>query len=244
MTTWVVLGASSSVARAFARAAAAAGHDLVLAGRDGEDLGRSAADLSVRFACAADVVPFDATDYHGHAAFAERIGRIEGEIAVALFFGVMHPQACVDADVALARRTIAVNYLGAVSVLAHLAPVLEARRGGRIVAVGSMAGVRGRLSNYVYGSAKAGLAAYLQGLRARLWRAGVPVTTVVAGFLDTAMTFGLPGMFLVATPEAAAARILAAAERGREVVYVPGFWRWIALALRLVPERLFKRLAI
>ncbi|HEX2114477.1 MAG TPA: SDR family NAD(P)-dependent oxidoreductase, partial [Alphaproteobacteria bacterium] len=108
----------------------------------------------------------------------------------------------------------------------------------------SVAGDRGRIKNYVYGSAKAGLSAYLQGLRARLFRSGVTVTTVKPGFVDTAMTFGLPGMFLVASPESVARACLAAARRGREEVYVPFFWWGIMTIIRNIPERIFKRLSI
>jgi len=156
----------------------------------------------------------------------------------------MPTQAEIDADPGLAIDTIAVNYAGAVSVLAHLAPLLEARGRGSVVALSSVAGDRGRLKNYVYGSAKAGLNAYLQGLRARLYRRGVTVTTVKPGFLDTAMSFGHPGMFLVASPEECAKSCLRHAARGTEIVYFPAFWRVIMTIIGAIPERIFKRLDI
>jgi len=121
---------------------------------------------------------------------------------------------------------------------------LEAQRQGRVVALASVAGDRGRIKNYVYGSAKAGLATYLQGLRARLFRAGVSVTTVKPGFVDTAMTFGLPGMFLVADPADIARSCLKAAERGKDVIYAPFFWWAIMTIIRHIPERIFKRLGV
>jgi len=244
MAQWLVLGASSAIARAFARAVADTGDDLVLAGRDRDDLARSAADLRLRHGVAAETLAFDATAFESHADFAARVAALAPEADVFLAFGALYPQAALEADAALARRVIAVNYLGAVSVLTHLAPAMETRGRGRIVVMGSVAGDRGRPSNYVYGSAKAGLHTYLQGLRARLFRAGVSVTTVKAGFVDTAMTFGLPGMFLVAAPEAAAKAILRAAIAGRAVVYVPWFWRWIMLIIRAIPEPIFKRLPL
>ncbi|MBI3513387.1 MAG: SDR family NAD(P)-dependent oxidoreductase [Proteobacteria bacterium] len=196
--TWLVLGASSSVARAFARLVAESGAAVLLAGRDHDDLGRSAADLT----------------------------------------------AAMEADPALATATIEATYTGAVGVLLGLAPLLEAGRRGHVVVLGSVAGDRGRLKNYVYGSAKAGLAVFTAGLRNRLFRSGVLVTTVKPGFLDTAMTWGLPGMFLVASPEAAARACLNAALKGREVIYTPAFWALIMLIIRLIPERIFKRLSI
>jgi short-subunit dehydrogenase len=243
---WLILGASSAVARAFARAVAAEGGALLLAGRDLEDIERSAADLRARGA-RADVLPFDAADFAGHAAFAQRCAAARGDggrLNVFLAFGAMPDQAAIDARPLLVVDTVTANFTGAASVLTHLAPILEAQGSGRVIALTSVAGDRGRLKNYVYGAAKAGLNAYLQGLRARLFRAGVSVTTVKAGFLDTAMTFGLPGMFLVASPEACAAACLRHAAKGREVVYFPVFWFGIMTIIRAIPERIFKRLSI
>lgn len=243
--TWVVLGASSAIARAFARAAAAGGAAVILAGRDQADLEATAADLRLRHGVAATVQDFDALDFAQHGAFAEAIaGSVDGPLGIFLAFGVMPTQAAINADRALALATIDANLTGAVSVLQAFAPLLEARGSGHVVALSSVAGDRGRPKNYVYGAAKAGLSAYLQGLRARLHRAGVGVVTVKPGFVDTAMTFGLPGLFLVAPPEAVAAAALAAARKGREVIYTPFFWRWIMLIIRLIPERIFKRLDI
>lgn len=248
---WLVLGASSAIARAFARAAAEQGADILLAGRDLADLQASAADLKVRYAVEAEVLSFDAEDIDSHSIFAAAIeaatGGPEGggtELNIFLAFGTMPSQAEIDRDFALAERTVRANYLGAMSVLQALAPLLESKGRGRVVALSSVAGDRGRIKNYVYGSAKAGLNAYLQGLRARLFRAGVFVTTVKPGFVDTAMTFGLPGMFLVASPQAVAARALKAALAGREEVYAPAFWWAIMTIIRNIPERIFKRLGI
>jgi short-subunit dehydrogenase len=244
---WLILGASSSIARAFARLVAREGEALLLAGRDLDDLERSAADLRARGAASAEVLPFDATDYGAHAAFVERCRTAAGaerRLNIFLAFGAMPGQAEIDADPALVIDTIAANFTGAASVLQRLAPILEAQRGGQVVALTSVAGDRGRLKNYVYGSAKAGLNAYLQGLRARLYRAGVTVTTVKAGFLDTAMTFGLPGLFLLAPPEACAAACRRHAAKGRETVYFPFFWWGIMAIIRAIPERIFKRLSI
>lgn len=244
--TWLVLGASSAIARAFARVAAAEGADVILAGRDRDDLDKSAADVALRSGRRATVLAFDALDYAGHAALMQRV-RDEagaGTLNVFVAFGTMPSQAEIDQDFRLAARTIESNYLGAVSVLQAAAPILEAQKRGAVVALSSVAGDRGRIKNYVYGSAKAGLSAYLQGLRARLFRSGVSVTTVKPGFVDTAMTFGLPGMFLVASPEAVARACLAAARKGREEIYFPFFWWGIMTIIRNIPERIFKRLSI
>jgi len=131
-----------------------------------------------------------------------------------------------------------------VSILSRLARRLVGAGGGAIVVLSSVAGDRGRPSNYVYGSSKAGLNAYLQGLRARLAPHGVSVTTVKPGFLDTAMTFGLPGMFLVASPEACARACLSYAAKGREIAYFPIFWWLIMAVIKAIPERVFKKLKL
>lgn len=244
-TTWLILGASSSVARALAGLAAARGCHILLAGRDMEDLERTASDLQIRHGVTAEAVRFDATDYDRHAAFAAQCGaKSKGRLNIFLSFGIMPEQSDIDRDFDLARRTIEANYLGAVSILSRLAPILETRAVGSIVVLGSVAGDRGRRKNYVYGSAKAGLHTYLQGLRARLSDAGVSVTTVKPGFLDTAMTWGLPGMFLVASPEACAQACLNYAEKGAEIRYFPWFWWGIMTIIKSIPERVFKKLSI
>jgi len=120
----------------------------------------------------------------------------------------------------------------------------RAARGGFIVAVSSVAGDVGRQSNYLYGAAKGGLNVYLQGLRNRLFASGVRVVTIKPGFVDTPMIYGRPGLFLVARPEGVGERIAAAALRGPEVLYVPAFWRFVMLALRLLPDGLRKRLRL
>jgi decaprenylphospho-beta-D-erythro-pentofuranosid-2-ulose 2-reductase len=244
--TWLVLGASLSIARAFARLVAEAGASVLLAGRDHDDLARSAADLTARHGVAAAVLDFDARDSASIARVVEhcRAAVPRGALDVFLAFGSMPEQSALEADPALAAATIATNLTGAVELLLGLAPLLEDGKRGHVVVLGSVAGDRGRLKNYVYGAAKAGLATFAAGLRNRLFRSGVLVTTVKPGFIDTAMTWGLPGLFLVAAPETAARACLAAALKGREIVYVPRFWALIMLIIRLIPERIFKRLSI
>jgi decaprenylphospho-beta-D-erythro-pentofuranosid-2-ulose 2-reductase len=239
---WLVLGASSSVARAFARVVAEAGADLILAGRDIADLDRIAADARIRGGGRVDVRAFDAIDRAGHEAFVAELPRRPFNVFLA--FGLLLPQDAVDRDPALAQQVIAVNYLGAVSVLSRLAPRMANEGRGAIVVLSSVAGDRGRPSNYVYGSAKAGLNAYLQGLRASYAAKGISITTVKPGFMDTSMTYGMPGMFLVASPEACARACLGFAAKGRDVAYFPAFWWLIMAIIRAIPERIFKRLRL
>ena len=242
--TWLVLGGSSAIARAFARVAANDGADLLLAGRDRDDLDLTAADLRIRTQRRVEVIDFDAADFAGHAATIARAREFAGDgtLNVFLAFGYMPPQAEINANRELARRVVDINYTAVVSLLQEAAPVFEAQKRGSIVVVGSVAGDRGRPRNYVYGSAKAGVAAFLQGYRGRMFRAGVGVTTVKPGVIDTAMTWGLPGVRGGAPPEVVARDCLAAAKKKREVIYTPWPWRYIMAIVKAIPERVFKRL--
>ncbi|MFV2002586.1 MAG: SDR family NAD(P)-dependent oxidoreductase, partial [Paracoccaceae bacterium] len=121
---------------------------------------------------------------------------------------------------------------------------MEARGSGSVVGIGSVAGDRGRVGNYIYGAAKAGFHTCLSGLRVRLARAGVHVLLVKPGFVDTAMTWGLDGMFLVATPQKVAADIMRAVDKRKNVIYTPFFWRYIMLIIRSIPEAVFKKLSV
>ena len=263
MTTNVlILGATSAIARAVADRLAAQGCRLVIAARETEELDRLAADL--RFRHRAEVTPlrFDALDFDAHPAFMEAAaghlgGRLDG---VVLCHGAMAEQAEAQTDFALARRMIDTNYTSAVSVLNLAAERLEsppstptpspqpdAQSGGFqrfLCVISSVAGDRGRPSNYIYGSTKAALDAYLEGLRARLFKAGVAVTTVKPGFVDTAMTWGLPGMFLVAKPQMVARDMDRAIKKGSAVVYTPWFWRIIMAIIRAIPRPVFNRMKL
>ena len=243
--TWLVLGGSSAIANAFAHEAAAAGHAILLAGRDPDDLKRSAADIAIRHGVKAEALAFDAVDYDGHPDFmAACRQKADGTLNLLLAFALMPEQSDMEQDFALARKAIEATYLGAASILSAAAPVFEEQKAGHVVVIGSVAGDRGRIKNYIYGSAKAGLHAFVQGLRARLSRSGVSVTTIKPGFVDTAMTWGQPGLFLVASPEDCARACLRHADAGAEVRYVPWFWWGIMTIIKSIPERIFKRLSI
>ena len=244
--TWLILGASSTIARAFAHAAAAANANIVLAGRDVQDLELTAADLRIRFDQRVDVVEFDARNRATHEPALERARTFAGPSTLNLFlaFAVMPSQAEIDADPRLVRDVVATNLTSAIEILQRAAVLFEEQRRGRVVVVGSVAGDRGRLRNYVYGASKAGLHAYVQGLRARLFRAGVTVTTIKPGPVDTALTFGSDRLPLLADPKLVGAACLKAALSGREVAYVPAPWRLIMAVLRAIPEKFFKKLNI
>jgi decaprenylphospho-beta-D-erythro-pentofuranosid-2-ulose 2-reductase len=242
----VILGATSAIARALAVEYARDGHKLILAARDDAHAAAIAADLKVRFGADAVPVHFDASAFDQHAqVFDEILGHAQDRLAgVIVCFGYMESQARAQAQAAVARRTLDVNLTAAVCMLERFAQALEESQSGFIAAVSSVAGDRGRQSNYIYGAAKAGLSVYLQGLRNRLHGAGVAVITIKPGFIDTQMTFGLPGLFLVASPEKAARAIVRGIRRQQSVVYVPFFWRYIMAAIKAVPEWQFKRMKL
>ncbi|WP_343079788.1 SDR family NAD(P)-dependent oxidoreductase [Ostreiculturibacter nitratireducens] len=242
--TWIILGASSAMARALARQLSEEGAAVLLAGRDMADLEATAADCRNRGALLAEAVAFDAREPKGFEAIIARMEAEEGTLNAAVFAGSMPAQDKIDEDPSLIAGLVEDNFVGPARFLQMLAPLIEARGGGTVVGVGSVAGDRGRIGNYVYGAAKAAFHTYLSGLRNRLTRAGGHVVTVKPGFVDTAMTWGLPGLFLVAPPEAVAEDILKAVRKKRNVIYTPFFWRYIMLIIRHIPEPIFKKMKI
>lgn len=242
----LVLGATSGIGRHVAAAFARRGYALYVTGRDLDEAGRVASDLALRYDVHTIPDAFDARDTRTHGDFFRRVidatdGRLAGVVAAFGLLGDHEASArCFDA----ARAVIDVNFTGAVSILTLAADHLAVQRSGFVAAITSVAGDRGRQSNYVYGAAKGALSLYLQGLRNRLFHSGVRVVTIKPGFVDTGMTYGLPGVSRAWSPAAAGEAVARAVERGRDVAYVPWFWRWIMLLIRLVPERIFKRLRL
>jgi decaprenylphospho-beta-D-erythro-pentofuranosid-2-ulose 2-reductase len=238
----LVVGATSAIGRAVARRWAAAGNDLVLAARDLEELRIEAGNISMRSTVKVETARFDALDFGSHGEMFAAAERLAGGLdVIVVCHGYMVPQAEAARDPEESRRVIDVNFTSAVSVLNRAADYFEGRKRGLIVAITSVAGDRGRQSNYIYGSAKAGLQTYLQGLRHCLAKSKVKVVDVRPGFVDTGMTWGLPGVFLAASPERVARDVFRAARRGRSVVYTPWFWRWIMAIIRRVPQFVFHR---
>ncbi len=242
--TWIIVGATSTIARAFARQAAARGDSVLLTGRDMAELEKIASDCRFRGAPLAEAIAFDARDAKTFAPIVARAEAIDGTISAAVFVGSMPDQAEIDADPGLVDGTITDSFTGPARLLTTLAPVLEARGAGTIAGVGSVAGDRGRLGNYVYGASKAGFHAYLSGLRNRLGRSGVHVITVKPGTVDTAMTWGMEKLPFVAPPEKIAGDILRAADKKKDIIYTPIIWWPIMKIIRAIPERVFKKMEI
>jgi short-subunit dehydrogenase len=238
----VILGSTSAIARATATALARAGFRLLLAAKEREENETLAADLRVRGGGEVWTLPLQATDFNSHPAFVARCIELLGDDleGVVLCFGNMPPQELAQRDWPAARSIIDVNYAAAVSLLERFAAHLEARRRGWLCGVTSVAGDRGRLSNYIYGSAKAAFRVYLEGLRNRLWHSGVHVVTVKSGPVDTPMTYGMDKLPFLAQPKTVGELIFKAIMKRKNVVYTPPIWRWVILAIRHVPEWKFK----
>jgi decaprenylphospho-beta-D-erythro-pentofuranosid-2-ulose 2-reductase len=241
----LILGATSAIAQAVGREAAARGDALFLVGRHAERLAAVADDLRARGAGAVQTLAADLTDRARHRELLSAATAALGGLEVVLVaHGVLTDQAAAQADPDVLRHDFDVNFLSAAELLTLAANQLEAQRRGHLLVLGSVAGDRGRQSNYVYGSAKAALEAFLSGLRNRLHASGVRVTTVKPGFVDTPMTARLPKNALFARPDAVGRAIYRILERPRDVVYVPAFWRMVMLVVRAVPESIFKRLKL
>ena len=241
--TWVILGATSSMAKAFTRLLAERGAGLILAGRDMDDLAVCAADATARGAAFSQAIAIDMRDEQSFAPVIARLTSEDGTLNAAVFTGSMPPQDVIDADTSMIAGVIADSHVGPATFLQAIAPHLEARGSGTIVGIGSVAGDRGRLGNYVYGSSKAGFDVYLSGLRNRLGRKGVHVVTVKPGMVDTAMTWDMDKLMFPGTPESVAADIAKAVYKKRNTVYSPGIWRYVMFVIRHIPEPIFKKLS-
>ncbi|MDX1334168.1 MAG: SDR family oxidoreductase [Gammaproteobacteria bacterium] len=246
MADWVlILGGTSAIARATAQALAKRRYNLILAGRDSDELERIASDIAIRHEVSTRCQKLDIHELSGHRHFAQvLLGPEERLAGVVCAIGYLGDQEHAFTDADEAERIIATNYTGPVILINEVAALLSKQQQGFIIGIGSVAGDRGRQSNFIYGSAKGGFNLYLQGLRNRLFRDNVQVLTVKPGFVDTAMTFGMDGMFLVAQPEDIGDGIIRAMEKKKDTIYLPFFWRYIMLIIRSIPEQLFKRLSL
>jgi short-subunit dehydrogenase len=239
----LILGARSDIGKAVAHKFAALGHPVQLAARDAASLEADKTDMELRYRVAVSLHDFDALALDTHDAFVAALPELP-RIAVCAV-GLMGEQSENERVVAAAARVMRSNFEGPASILATLANGFEERGSGTIVGISSVAGDRGRATNYVYGSAKAGFTAFLSGLRNRLAKTGVHVVTVLPGFVATQMTEGmdLPAK-LTAEPSEVAEAIARAVERKKNVIYVRPIWRVIMLIIRTIPERIFKRMKI
>ena len=240
----LILGGNSDIGFAIAREFAKSyGAEIQLASRNLEQLEKKAGDLKVLFNVNVNVYPFDVLDKESHKDFFQNL-REKPDVVVATF-GILGEQLEAQQDPQKAAEILGSNYVGAVSILEIIASDFEQRGKGVIIGVSSVAGDRGRASNYIYGSAKAGFTAYISGLRNRLFDKGVRVITILPGFVATKMTAHLNlNPALTATPEEVARETEKAFRKKKDVIYVKPIWKWIMMAIKLQPEAIFKRLKL
>lgn len=239
----VIFGATSDIAIAIVREFADQGYDLFLAARNVDRLHSLSFDLNLRFGTTVELLEFDGLDYESHEKL---VNQLPDHCTIAIcVFGLLGDQESAQSDWKQTERIINVNFTGAVSVLNQVANCWEGKGEGVIVGVSSVAGDRGRGSNYIYGSAKAGLTTYLAGLRNRLSVKGVHVVTVKPGFVYTKMTnhLDLP-VSLTSSSEDVAKKIFYAIRKSKNVIYVGFVWRYIMMIIKLIPEPIFKKLKL
>jgi decaprenylphospho-beta-D-erythro-pentofuranosid-2-ulose 2-reductase len=241
----LIVGATSAMAEACARQWAQQGDQLFLAARNAQQLQSIADDLRTKGAAKVGSRVFDANQFDQHAALLQDATQTLGGLdTVLIAHGTLTDQDRGQQDVPYALAEISTNGLSVVALLTLVANQLEQQGHGAIAVISSVAGDRGRQSNYVYGSAKAMVSAFLSGLRQRLAKKGVHVITVKPGFVDTPMTAHLPKGPLWAKPEQVAKDIRRAIDKGQRIVYTPGFWRFIMLIIKHIPEFVFVKLKL
>jgi NAD(P)-dependent dehydrogenase (short-subunit alcohol dehydrogenase family) len=244
----IVLGALSAIAQATARLYAAQGARIVLVGRRRERLAQVAGDLTSRGAADCHIYELDlATAPDPRASLEEMVAALGGAVdTLLLFYGVLGNQRTAEQNILEVRKLLSVNFTSAAEWCLAAADLFERQDGGVLVAISSVAGDRGRQSNYVYGAAKAGLTILMQGIAHRLARGRARAVVIKLGFVDTPMTEHLQkGGPFWSTPDMVARQIKAAADRGHKpVVYIPAFWRWMMLVIRSVPAIIFHKTSL
>lgn len=239
----LVLGATSGIAEACCRLWAERGDSLFLVARNAERLAAVEADIRTRGASFAASAVANLDDTAGHPdLLAHAINSLAGLDIAFVALGVLGDQAQAERSFLKSAEILHTNFVAPVSLLTWLANYCAQRHSGTLAVLSSVAGDRGRKSNYIYGSSKAGLTAFLGGLRNRIDREGVRVITIKPGPVKTAMTAGMKGSEKFADVDAVAAAIVKGIDQSRDVVYVPGLWRVIMAVIRVIPEAVFKKL--
>jgi len=243
MQNILIIGATSAIAEATAQQFAAKGHRFYLLARNEERLKTIASDLLVRGASAVETALFDANDTVNHRTVLEKAKATIGSFDIVhIAHGTLGNQKECETNPELALKELQTNALSTISLLTHTANTMEQQHHGTIAVISSVAGDRGRPSNYVYGTAKAAVTTFCEGLRARLHKSGVHVLTIKPGMVETPMTEGIsaPDM-LLAKPEQIASDIVNAIEKKKDVLYTPWFWKYIMMAIIHIPNTIFKK---
>jgi short-subunit dehydrogenase len=240
----LIIGASSGIGEALARRLAAGGASVALVARREDRLTEIAAELNAEDELA-HTFTHDVHDHHEVPQLVQEIARQLGGLDLVIYAaGVSYPSPAWEYDTAKDLDMLAVNLGGAIAWLNPVCERFAQLGGGTVVGIGSVAGDRGRCANPVYNTTKAGLHTYLEALRNRVNRFGVKVVTIRPGFVDTAMTRGMPGLFWLISADRAAEIILKKARRGTVNAYVPARWRVLMLVIRSIPSFIFRRLKV
>jgi decaprenylphospho-beta-D-erythro-pentofuranosid-2-ulose 2-reductase len=241
----VIIGSSSAIAHETAKCFARDGAELFLVGRNAEKLQVIASDLKVRGAQCVETYILDLSDLAQHQTLLDQALATLGEIDMLLIaHGTLGNQRKCELSVEETLKELQTNCISVISLLTISANYFEQRRRGCIAVISSVAGDRGRKSNYVYGTAKAALTTFLQGLRNRLSSSGVAVVTVKPGYVATPMTAHIKTGLLTANAQAVGQGIYEAMIKKKDIVYLPWFWQPIMLIIKSIPESLFKRLSL
>lgn len=243
MRNILIIGATSAIAEATARIFAERGDALFLAARNNEKLQAVANDLQVRGAAKVETMVVDLNDFDRHENIIQQATEQLGGLDIALIaHGILPDQKNCEQSYIETEKVMQTNFLSVISLLTPLANQMEQKKNGIIAVISSVAGDRGRQSNYIYGASKGGLNTFLQGLRNRLTPSGVTVITIKPGFVDTPMTAHIEKGPLFAKPDTIAKGIDRAIHKKKDVVYLPWFWWGILTILKAIPEGIFKRL--
>ena len=241
----IIVGATSRIAQEVARKMAAEGDKLFLTGRNEQRLERLADDLKVRGASDVKIYPMDVTDYSSHASLIDTADKqFDGLDTILIAHGTLADQKQCEHSFEQTKKELEINCLSTISLLTHIANKFEEQGKGTIAVISSVAGDRGRQSNYVYGTAKGALNIFMQGLRNRLQRAGVQVLTIKPGFVDTPMTTDFSKGLLWSQPEKIANDIHQAIKKNKSEIYTPWFWRPVMMVIKSIPGFIFNRLKL
>jgi len=239
----LIIGANSDIAKELARVYAKNGYNLYLANRDISKLDTFKKDIEIKYQKDVKLLELDILDFDSHKEFYESLEK--KPLGVVSAVGYLGDQKVAERDFVESKKIIDTNFTGVVSLLNIVANDFEKRGSGFIIGISSVAGDRGRKSNYIYGSSKAAFSSYLSGLRNRLSQNNINVLTVKPGFVDTKMTRGmdLPPR-LTAKPYDVAQDIFKAQEKGKDIIYTKSLWKIIMLIIKLIPEWKFKKMSI
>lgn len=239
--TVLILGGNSDVGKSLAKDFSKLGSNLILTTRKKDQLNFLKSDLEIRYEISCDIKLFDVLDFKSHKSFYKNL-KTKPDIVITCI-GYLDNQGDSQNDFEESLRAIQSNFTGLVSILNIISNDFEKKGSGVIVGVSSVAGDRGRGSNYIYGSSKAAFTSYLSGLRNRLHASGVSVITIKPGFIKTKMTshLDLPKLLTASTDEISK-DILNSIKKGKSIIYTKWFWKWIMLIIKLIPERIFKKL--